>query len=443
MSEKATSEKRYRPVALKRDHARPRNAPQPSEGEIAARLEQLFHPATLALSSHYHQLGLRWRILSLPVMVAVLLSAIWRSVPSVNALLQMLVREPLLWVAPTKVSQQALNQRLRTLPASLFGEVLAKVLAELLARSRERSRPLTRVVKRALAHFEAIYIADATTLEELFKKVGLLRGRSEKVLGGKLMVLLDLASKLPAQLWLDEEPECNEKAFLEPLKEVLRPGVMLIVDRGFYSFAFFDWLTEHNVGLLSRARELASFQTLTVMHASANARDRIIKLGVYRSNPCENPLRLVEVYVAGVWHRYLTNVLDPCLLPAADVVALYAQRWRIEESFSLTKRLLGLSYLWTGAYNGIAMQVYATWMFYSVLADLSDQVAQILGRPLDDISLELVYRGLYHYSTARGRGLTTDPATYLAAQTDLGIVKAKRPRLRHAYLDELPAAVNL
>jgi len=437
------SEKRYRPVELKRDHARPRNAPQPSDSEIAARLEQLFHPATLALSSHYHQLGLRWRILNLPVMVAVLLSTIWRSVPSVNALLQVLLREPLLWVAPTKVSQQALNQRLRTLRASLFGEVLAKVLPELLARPQERSRPLAGVAKRTLTHFGAIYIADATTLEELFKKVGLLRGRSEKVLGGKLMVLLDLASKLPLQLWLDEQPERNEKAFLGPLKAVLRPGVMLIADRGFYSFPFFDWLTEHNVGLLSRARELASFQTLALMHASANARDRIIKLGVYRSTPCEKPLRLVEVCVAGVWHRYLTNVLDPCLLPAADVVALYAQRWRIEESFSLTKRLLGLSYLWTGAYNGIAMQVYATWMLYSVLVDLSDKVAQILDRPLDDISLQMVYRGLYHFSTARAQGLATDPATYLAAQPDLGIVKSKRPRLRPAYLDELPPAVNL
>jgi hypothetical protein len=50
------------------------------------------------------------------------------------------------------------------------------------------------------------------------------------------------------------------------------------------------------------------------------------------------------------------------------------------------KRLLGLSYLWTGSINGVKLQVWATWLFYAVLIDLADAVADELSLPFDRIS---------------------------------------------------------
>jgi hypothetical protein len=84
--------------------------------------------------------------------------------------------------------------------------------------------------------------------------------------------------------------------------------------------------------------------------------------------------------------------------------------------------LLGLAYLWTGAANGIQLQVWATWLLYAVLVDIADAVAEHCGLPLERISLEMVYRGLYFFVGAYQRGEATDPVTYLATQTDLGIV---------------------
>ncbi len=102
--------------------------------------------------------------------------------------------------------------------------------------------------------------------------------------------------------------------------------------------------------------------------------------------------------------------------------------WLIEDAFLLVKRLLGLAYLWTGSANGIALQVWATWLLYAVLIDLSDQVAEQLSLPLQAISFEMVYRGLYHFTQAYQKGQATDPIAYLAApaQQDLGIVKRRR-----------------
>ncbi len=46
----------------------------------------------------------------------------------------------------------------------------------------------------------------------------------------------------------------------------------------------------------------------------------------------------------------------------------------------------------------------------------------------DRISLEMIYRGLYHFYVAHQKGLVSDPVKYFAApeNKDLGIVKRQR-----------------
>jgi len=435
--------KRHRPPDLNRDHARPRTAPAPSSEAMEARLADLVSPATYALAEQYRSLGLRWRVLSLPVMVALVLGVIWRQVPSISTAARLLARESLLWAPPVRVSQQALSQRLRCLPAELFREVLREVLPTLLARAHARRRPHPQVIARALAHFPCLLVADATTLEAVFKRVGALRGADGTLLGGKLLGLLDLPSKQPVELWLGEDANANEKSFGDRLLAALPEGALLLVDKGFYAFAFFDRLTEGGRWFVTRARALAAFRVERVLLDTPLVRDRVIRLGVYRSNPCRHPVRLVEVLVGGEWRGYLTNVLDPEVLPAADVVDLYGRRWRIEEAFLVVKRLLGLSYLWTGAANGVAMQVWATWLLYAVLIDLSDAVAEELEVPLDRVSVEMVYRGLYHFTVAFQRGEATDPVAYLATQPDLGTLKRRRKHRERKPLDLSIQELNL
>jgi IS4 transposase len=108
-------------------------------------------------------------------------------------------------------------------------------------------------------------------------------------------------------------------------------------------------------------------------------------------------------------------VLDPNILPPYVVADLYRRRWRIESAFNTVKRLLGLSYLWTGSLNGIKLQIWGTWLFYAVLVDLGDAVADQLSLPFDRISLEMIYRSLYHFYVAHQKGLASDPVKYFAA----------------------------
>ncbi len=123
--------------------------------------------------------------------------------------------------------------------------------------------------------------------------------------------------------------------------------------------------------------------------------------------------------------------MDSKQLSAREICELYRRRWRIEEAFLVTKRLLGLSYLWVGASNGIEIQVYATWIIYAVLVDMSAEISSALKEPIEKISVEMVYRSLYHYSRATGRGETMTAIEYLVAHAKLfGLVKAERKRHR-------------
>ena len=87
-------------------------------------------------------MGLRERALTLPIMVALVLSMVWRQLGEVSQLVHLLRREGLLWSGPKTVSQQALSERFRTLPAELFRRVLLAVLPLMHERWQTRHRPL-------------------------------------------------------------------------------------------------------------------------------------------------------------------------------------------------------------------------------------------------------------------------------------------------------------
>jgi len=419
--------KKYRPAELLRDHARPRSCPEPVDAVIETRLTELVAPATYALTGEYRRRGLRGRVLTLPVMVSLLIALVWRRIPAVTELARVLTREGALWTPPTPVSQQALNLRLRVLPPALVRQVVLAVLPQVAARAAARSRPSPPIVNQVRAHFPRIWAADATTLEALFTKVGLLQGIPTTVLGGTLLGLLDVATRLPVNLLWDASSTSNERPLLDRLLPTVEAGTLLVLDTGFFGFARFDWLTEHGIAFIIPDRPNTAGEQTRLLSTSERHEDALIRVGLYDSNPCRHPLRRVEILVGTTRRVYVTNVLDPAVLSAADVVEVYRQRWRIEEAFLLTKRLLGLSYLWTGAANGIQSQIWATWLLYALLVDLADDVAQVRNLPLARISLEMVFRGLYHFTMAHARGETDDPVAYLATQQDLGIAKAPRP----------------
>jgi len=263
-------------------------------------------------------------------------------------------------------------------------------------------------------------------LDSLLHKVGLLREHQGPLLAGRIAALLDLLSELPRQVWYLPEPQAHDQRFWDNAVAVVPAGALLLFDLGFLNHEHFDDLTTRDIGFLTRAGAKMVYHVEEVLRATLLHRDRLVVVGS-PDRRCRHRLRLIEHWHRGCWYRYLTNVLEPARLPSAMAVALYWQRWRVEDAFLAVKRLLGLAYFWTGAVNGILTQVWATWLLYSVLVDLTDAVAETLVRPFQDLSLEMVYRGLYHFTQAYHRGEATDPVAYLAANAQwLGLLTRRR-----------------
>jgi hypothetical protein len=396
----------------------------PSDEQIRERIQEIVHPATLAQVSYFHRLGLRERTLSLVVMVAFVLEMVWRQIGSVNALVRIVQKEAILWEQPRKVSQQALSQRLTSLPADLFLRVLLDILPKAQERWMKRERPLSAELLWAAERYRAVLAVDGSTLDTLIRKLGLLHDLPENPLAGRMTALLDLCTRLPEKIWYESDPRAQDQRFWKAILSVLKAGSLLIFDKGYLNFAIFVKLSQAKVKFITRAKTNLACTLERSLIRTAAVHDARVWIGAEETH---QQVRLLEVLYRGKWYRYLTNELDDTKLPTAYLVALYWQRWRIEDAYSIVKRLLGLAYFWCGAQNAVEIQLWATWLLYVVLVDLTDAVAEALHLPFSAISMEMVYRSLYFFTNARQRGETDDVVAYLANEAKFfGILKRKR-----------------
>src|SRR6266581_5591235 len=141
---------RRSPMAHKHTRARPHaefrhrsQIPMPAVTEVEQRLTDLLSPSLLA-PRHMERrdprqpqrvIRMRQRLLTLPVMVAIIVSLVWRRVPAIAEVQKVLAREGLLGVAPLRVSPQAITKRLAVLPAAVMGQLLAEVCVRLQAQA--------------------------------------------------------------------------------------------------------------------------------------------------------------------------------------------------------------------------------------------------------------------------------------------------------------------
>jgi hypothetical protein len=410
----------------------------PLAPQVGEELTQIVHPHTLGQVAYFHRLGLRERVLTLPVMVALVLTMIWRQIGSATELVRLLRQEGFLWCSPVLVSEQALSQRLCTFPAALFQRVLADVLPTMHARWAERTRPVPPVIAWVRDRYPQVLAVDGSTLDVLLRKAGLLRGAERPPLAGRMTALLDLCSRLPRQLWYEEDPQANDQRCWPCIQAALERGALLLYDLGYTNFTVFRQLTAAGVTWVTRAKSNLVYTVDACLVHTAQVRDERVWIG---SGADRQLVRLVQVLVGTTWRRYLTSEGDPARLPAEYVATLYAQRWRIEEAYLLVKRLLGLAYFWTGSANGVALQLWATWLLYAVLIDLTDAVAVRLGLPLAALSVEMTYRSLYYFTSAHQQGKASELVAYLAENADwLGIIKRKRkPKMAPPALLTNPA----
>jgi hypothetical protein len=122
----------------------------------------------------------------------------------------------------------------------------------------------------------------------------------------------------------------------------LPEGSLILADLGYFSFAWFDALTQARYWGLSRLRNETSYEVQHVFYQDDQVLDAVVWLGAHRADRAAHAVRLVTVRVGERTHSYITNVLDPSRLTACDMVRLYGRRWDIEMATNLVKTHINL-----------------------------------------------------------------------------------------------------
>src|SRR5262249_60322826 len=181
---------RRSPMAHKPSRARPHAAfrhrshrPMPAVRAVAQRLLRVRSPSLRAPRPLARRaprppprlIRRRQRLLTLPVLVAMMGRVGWRRGPSIAEVQQVLGREGLLGMAPRHVSPQAIPKRRAVLPAAVLGQRLAAGWARLQAQVPPTVPPPGGAPVRE--RFSWMALVDGATREALRNKTQVLRAR--------------------------------------------------------------------------------------------------------------------------------------------------------------------------------------------------------------------------------------------------------------------------
>jgi Transposase DDE domain len=326
-------------------------------------------------------------------------SAVWR-----------LLTHTQLWAYPRfALSDQAIYRRLdresRSAPDA--PSALERLFVQVGSLLRERLAPY---VDQTLAPFaREVFAVDETTLDQIRRLLPALRevaAGADALFPGKLTAVFDLRRQLWHQVTHVPYVHQNEKASLPRLLEQFTAGVLLVFDLGYFSFAWFDALTDRQIWWVCRLRQKTSYTLVHVFYEQGDTLDALIWLGAYRADRAKHLVRLVTFRVGPVHYRYITNQLEPRLFSLRAIARVYQRRWDIELAFKLIKQYLHLHFLWSSKTHVLLAQIWGVLIISQVLQALRLQIAAEAGVDVFEVSLPLLVAYVPQY-LAEGR----DPVT--------------------------------
>jgi hypothetical protein len=181
----------------------------------------------------------------------------------------------------------------------------------------------------------------------------------------------------------------SERCLAGEVFGALKPGMLLLADRGFYSVATWRAAAATGADLLWRVpqhlvlpvvEQLADGSYLTEIF---DRDDRDHRRGGLR-------VRAVEYTLAGHdgVYRLLTTICDPAQAQAAELATLYAQRWEFESTLDEIKTHLGGSRLILRSQHpdGAEQELYGFLLVHHAIRNLMHHAAQDSDEDPDRIS---------------------------------------------------------
>ena len=254
-----------------------------------------------------------------------------------------------LGLAPVRRSTLADANRLR--PAALFEDVLEALVAQLGASRGRRRQEMLRLIDAT-----RVFVGKRITSWQVDGCV-------------KLHVIYDPGADAPV-CFAVTSARVND---ITPAKRFpIEPGATYVFDKGYYDFAFWAGLDAGGCRFVTRLKKnspVTLIETRPTDPEGPVLADRVAflskRLAASRQNPFDKPVRLVDVRIdSGREITLLSNDLDA---PAAEIAALYKQRWQVELFFKWVKQNLKIRHFLGASENAVRIQIVTALIAYLLL----------------------------------------------------------------------------
>jgi hypothetical protein len=185
------------------------------------------------------------------------------------------------------------------------------------------------------------------------------------------------------------EPDSAEQRMAPALLRHLRPGMLLIWDRGFFSYALWRQATATGAQVLARVksslvlrpvRHLADGSYLAYLYPCPSFRNRnegglLVRVIRYT---LDDPQRVG----CGQEHVLITTLLDADAYPAEELILLYHERWEVElvydeqKTHQTPRRASKTAHLRSETPQGVIQEMYALSLGHFVVRALMAEAAR-------------------------------------------------------------------
>jgi len=280
------------------------------------------------------------------------------------------------------VSRSSLARVNEQQPSALYEGLFAKLL----------SRCQGRAPRHGFRFKNKLYSLDASTIDLCLSVFPWARFRTTKG-AVKLHVGLDHNGLLPAFMNITD----GKTHDITAARAVRLPqDSILVVDRGYTDYAWYNHLNANDIFFVTRQRRNAVYQVVerhAVLKTKGLTSDQTIRLTGTKAKECPILLRRIGYRDAetGKHYVFLTNNFK---LAASTIAAIYKARWQIELFFKWIKQNLKIKSFLGTSKNAVMTQIWIAVCIYLLLAYLKfiSQIGQSLQQMLRLIQLNLFER---------------------------------------------------
>jgi hypothetical protein len=326
----------------------------------------------------------RQRSLSLRSLFQFWTAVVLRAPPSLRSVLGVanVGGDPL--IPKLDVAPASFFERCKTLAHGFFMGLYHRIAAQLEDESKGSYAAQFADLRK---HFSSVLIIDGSRLDKIAHRLKILRDVRSVILPGCLTAAYDLFRGFATRLYFWKDAALSEHKRAAEVIGTLPERSLLLGDRLYCTIEMF--LELHAAKCFGLFRRNKSLKCRKVRRLSRKRtpngylEDLLVEVGTGERLV---RLRLIRLKVGGRTYQALTDVLDPRVLSAEAVVALYPLRWQVERLFLELKVVLNLKEFYAANPNAVAMQVYAAAAVHAAFRLAQAEVANKLGVAPKEIS---------------------------------------------------------